>query len=163
MSPFQKPLAPLPEDSRMAFYAQHRCQPQWRAFLAALSHELFAHADTEDAARFLRDVGRGMADIAALPAAQGLRELEDVMNRALDQMDWGVTSLRDAGQEIQITHFGAPALLPEDRDGFWPKAVGYLLEGLYDQWLHAQGSADHLRTRLVAGRQPDEFVLRHGR
>jgi Cellulose synthase subunit D len=163
MNMIPSPIPSLLDNDAQTFYLQRRCSPQWRAFLTSFSHELFRNAQKDEACAFLREIGRGMAEIMQLPQAGGLAELQGLMNAALDQADWGLVSLSDGGHAITIMHVAAPAVLPEDLHGAWTRSLGHVLEGLYSQWFYAQGSAPHLRTTLVSASGTGEFQFRHGR
>src|SRR5262245_29590640 len=131
------------EAENQFYYAQRRCSHQWRAFLVAFSTELFRHAQGDDAKLFLRETGKGMADLLHLPQVQSLRDLEEAMNPVWEQTDWGLVRLSDGGQFISIHHYATPAILTEDVRGLWARSAGHVLEGLYTQWFAMQGAAPH--------------------
>ena len=158
-SPIQSQLEP----SSPALYLQRLCNRQWRVFLTSFAHELFRNAQKDEACAFLHEIGCSMAELMILRQAQGLSELQSLMNAALDQIDWGLVTLEDAGQAILITHVAAPAIMAEDSNGLWAKCIGFVLEGLYTRWFVLQGSASHVRTSLVSASGSGEFQFRHGR
>jgi hypothetical protein len=145
----------------LAYYADRQVAPQWRGFLAALSGELFENIPEDQAAGFLRQVGRRMAASQPLPAVETLDQLEAEANRALAALDWGVARLEATSEAVTISHAAFPARVA-DAGGHWPRAFAAVAEGLYSGWMAGQGAGEALAARAV-GVEPDGVLkLRFG-
>jgi Cellulose synthase subunit D len=148
-------------DTALAYYADRQVAPQWRGFLAALSGELFENIPADQAAGFLRQVGKRMAASQPLPAVETLEALQDEANKALAALDWGFTRLEAGAEVVAITHAAFPSRIDAEAE-HWPRAFAAVAEGLYSGWMAAQGAGASLAARAVQSDEPGVLRLTFG-
>lgn len=142
------------------YVQRHLMSTQWRGFLGALAAELFTNFSAEEAAGFLRAVGRRMALDTPHPKLNTLHELEAALNATFDQMRWGQTRLTVEGRDILIQHIHYPELpATGPTQEHWRQSVSAVLEGLYTVWLQAQGASADMQAQVqtVSGGGVAEF------
>ena len=139
-------------------------QTQWRGFLRALAEELDSTAGPSARDTLLRAVGRRMAQMVPVPAANSLETLELEFNEVLCELGWGSVrlDLLEADRRLVLTHGGLPRLgAAGEPPGTWLAAV---LEGLYEGWMVQQpGSEASLHARLQPQSSSAAVVLHYGR
>jgi hypothetical protein len=128
-------------------YAGQSCARQWRAFLAAMFVEFYELGDQKQLDALMTRVGVRFADSQPLPACQSLEDLEGMMNRVWEDIDWGRVRLDENGPFITISHVGFPLF---DAEGTLSRLfLGSVLQGVYTRWLQAQGGDTQLTARCV--------------
>jgi hypothetical protein len=131
----------------LRYYAQQHCARQWAHFIAAMFAEFEERVDPVEADQFLETLGKRMARSLPLRRCDSLEELEEEINGVLEGIDWGWVRIReDPSGYIEIVH-GAYPLVPQDearRTWFTPA-----LEGLYTEWMRAQGGDETCAARLA--------------
>jgi hypothetical protein len=151
------------EDIRKLDHAYHSvrsCSPQWRVFLSAFAVELNIGAEPAEVRGFLRQIGRRMADNMTLPKTDTVENLEAAMNEAWSDIEWGWVRLFPEDDAIRIVHGAYPNAFSDPSNVVWPDGAAAVMEGVYGQWMLAQGSPLS-RVRRVAG-HTDPLVFRHG-
>jgi hypothetical protein len=158
------PPAPLSlEDAReldRVYHTVRSCSPQWRVFLSAFASELTVGAEPAEVRGFLRQIGRRMADLMILPKAETVEALEAAMNDAWSRIEWGWVKLFPEDDAVSIVHGAYPNAFSDPSNDVWPDGAAAVMEGVYGQWMLAQGSPIS-RVRRVAG-HTDPLVFRHG-
>jgi hypothetical protein len=150
------------ERASLRYYAQQHCSRQWVHLLAAMFAEFEERVDPVEADQFLETLGSRMARSLPLRRCESLDELEADTNAVLEGIDWGWVRIAESGRFIEITH-GAYPIIPQDetrRSWLVP-----ILEGIYTEWLGAQGGEPGFTARLVGeGRVVGAaFTLHYGR
>lgn len=156
------PTSPAPsvaEDAEAAYRSALLAATPLPGFFEALVDELFAVAAADNAASFLRQVGRRMAGALTLPASETLEALAAAMNGRLLAARWGWVELAEVENGIRIRH-GA---LPVAGTGASAQGVAALLEGLYSAWLAQAGGGEHLQARYRAVVEGGQIELLYGR
>jgi hypothetical protein len=143
-----------------AYHAIRSCSPQWRVFLSAFAVELNVGAEPEEVRGFLRQIGRRMADIMVLPKTDTIGALEAAMNEAWKNIEWGWVKLFPEGDSILIVHGAYPNAFSDPSNVVWPTGAAAVMEGVYGQWMLAQGSPVSVVRRVSEQIDPLEF--RHG-
>lgn len=144
------PVSPASNDQlALAVAARRSCDPQWRAFVEALSLILPEAVGDEAALQVLDRVGRTIAKSRPLPACTNLADLKIALNAALDASDWGHAELREDGRHLELVIVGYPHL-----QSLHAQAVfAATLEAALDEWLGQQASRRDLTVRLRASDQ----------
>jgi hypothetical protein len=142
------------------------CSPTpalWRVFLRCLAREIDAQHGPEARILLLRDTGRQMAALLALPPVGSLEALEIEMNGVLAEIDWGGVSLslNEAERCVLLIHRGLPRIGSAGEPcGTWLAPV---LEGLYEGWMAQQpGSEASFQVRIKL-HESGSICLRYGR
>ncbi|PWR21159.1 cellulose biosynthesis protein BcsD [Zavarzinia aquatilis] len=151
--------APVAEDGDAAYRAALLAAEALPGFFTAVADELFAVAGADNAAAFLRQVGRRMAAAMPLTGAETLQALEAAINAKLLAARWGWVQLGEVEAGIRIRH-GALPLLPGPAST--PGAAA-LLEGLYSCWLQQAGGGEHLHARRTGAGEAGCVELLYGR
>lgn len=152
------------ELTSLRYYVEQHCSRQWVHFLAAMFAEFEERVDPLEADQFLETLGARMARNLPLRRCESLEDLEDDINAVLEGIDWGWARIAESGRFIEITH-GAYPIIPQDetrRSWLVP-----ILEGVYTEWLSAQGGDPGFSARLVGQRRAPGAALtfhygRHG-
>ena len=152
------PAAPS-DDIEAAYHAAVLGAAPLPGFFAAVADELFAVAAADNAAAFLRQVGRRMAAAMPVTGADTLQALEAAINARLFAVRWGWVHLREVEAGISIRH-GA---LPVPPGPTSTPGVAALLEGLYSLWLQQAGGAEHLQARRTGAGEAGCVELLYGR
>ena len=144
------------------YYARQQCSRQWVHFIAAMFAEFEERVDPLEADQFLETLGARLARSLPLRRCESLEDLEDDINSVLEGIDWGWVRIAETGRFIEITH-GAYPIIPQDetrRSWLVP-----ILEGVYTEWLRAQGGDPGFNARLVGQRRVPgaPFTLHYGR
>ena len=150
------------ERASLRYYVQQHCSRQWVHLLAAMFAEFEERVDPVEADQFLETLGSRMARSLPLRRCESLQDLEADINAVLEGIDWGWVRIAESGRFIEITH-GAYPIIPQDetrRSWLVP-----ILEGIYTEWLGAQGGEPGFSARLVGeGRGVGAaFTLHYGR
>ncbi len=146
----------------LRYYAQQHSSRQWAHFIAAMFAELEERVDPLEADQFLETLGARMARSLPLRRCESLEELEDDINSVLEGIDWGWVRIAETGRFIEITH-GAYPIIPQDESRrSWLVPI---LEGVYTEWLSAQGGDPGFTARLVGQRRVTgaPFTFHYGR
>jgi hypothetical protein len=146
----------------LRYYAQQQASRQWVHFIAAMFAEFEERVDPLEADQFLETLGARLARSLPLRRCESLEELADDINSVLEGVEWGWVRIAETGRFIEITH-GAYPIIPQDetrRSWLVP-----ILEGLYTEWLRAQGGDPGFTARLVGQRRAPgaPFTLHYGR
>lgn len=128
---------------------------------AMIGSEIFATASRVQADAFFAAVGRRIAALLQVGDISDEAAIMSRINRLWQTLGWGETRLEMTENAIMIHHQGLPETLQGDIDGRWADMAPALLCGAYDAWLHALGSAPHIRTSVVRWRG-GVMDLRHG-
>jgi hypothetical protein len=131
----------MADQNALSYMARQGVSPQWRAFVRSLLDISASHLPDPAQDQFLRAVGEGMARQMQLPPSATLAALEDAMNVALAEAEWGYVeiALDVANAALLLRHRAAPLIsMPNDPAGNW---VAQVLEGLYQTWLDEQPGA----------------------
>jgi len=155
--------SPLDEELiSLRYYAQQQCSRQWVHFMAAMFAEFEERVDPGEADQFLETIGVRMAQSLPLRRCESLDDLAGDINAVLEGMDWGWTRIAENGRFIEIVHGAYPLIPQDDNRRSWLVPI---LEGLYTEWLAAQGGDANFTARLAAPpRVPGApFVLHYGR
>lgn len=130
----------------LRYYARQQCSRQWVHFMAAMFAEFEQRVDPAEADQFLETMGVRMARSLPLRRCDSLEEVENDINTVLEGINWGWVRVAEAGRFIEITH-GAYPVIPQDQQRrSWLAPV---LEGVYTEWLGAQGGDPGFAARLV--------------
>lgn len=149
--------------AELAYHAERQFGPQWRALLCALAAELFGNFSEAEAQGFFRQLGGRLARDLALPTADTLEALQDVINARFAELDWGLATLQVADGAIAIRHDGYPGQRsPEPASGDWRRAFAAVLEGLYTGWLQVQGGQAEMTARLRSPAGPEGLEFAYG-
>lgn len=135
----------------------------WRVFLRCLANQIDAQCGPEARIPILRDAGRQMAVLLALPPVGSLEALEIEMNGVLTEIDWGSVqlSLNEAERCVLLTHRGLPRIGSAGEPcGTWLAPV---LEGLYEGWLAQQPGAESSFLVRIKLHEADSIIMRYGR
>ena len=135
----------------------------WRVFLRCLAQQLDAQSGPEARILILRDTGRQMAALLALPPVGSLEALEIEMNSVLTEIDWGGVrlSLNEAERCVLLTHRGLPRIGSAGEPcGAWLAPV---LEGLYEGWMAQQPGADPSFLVRIKLHEEGSIGMRYGR
>lgn len=146
----------------LRYYAQQHCSRQWVHFMAAMFAEFQERVDPLEADQFLETLGARMARSLPLRRCESLEDLEDDINTVLEGIDWGWVRISESGRFIEITH-GAYPIIPQDENRrSW---LVPMLEGVYTEWLGAQGGDPGFTARLVGQRRVPgaPFTFHYGR
>lgn len=146
----------------LRYYARQQCSRQWVHFMAAMFAEFEQRVDPAEADQFLETLGVRMARSLPLRRCDSLEEVENDINTVLEGINWGWARIAEAGRFIEITH-GAYPVIPQDQQRrSWLAPV---LEGVYTEWLGAQGGDPGFAARLVGQlRTPGApFTFHYGR
>ena len=143
-----------------AYHAVRSCSPQWRVFLSAFAMELRVGADPAEVRGFLRQIGRRMADAMILPKTDTVEALEEAMNEAWSRIEWGWVRLFPEDDSLRIVHGAYPNAFSDPSNAVWPDGAAAVMEGVYGQWMLAQGSP--VSTVLRVPGHIDPLVFRHG-
>ncbi len=146
----------------LRYYAQQQCSRQWVHLMAAMFAEMQERVDPIEADQFLETLGSRTARSLPLRRCESLEELEDDINTVLEGIDWGWVRVAENGRFIEITH-GAYPIVPQDQSRrSWLVPI---LEGVYGEWLGAQGGDPGFSARLVGQRRVPgaPFVFHYGR
>jgi hypothetical protein len=145
------------------YFTERHCAPQWRLFVGELVAEFYQQIEPDLAAGFFRQIGERMARARPLGRPDTLEGLEEAVNAALGEIDWGWARLQAGESAIEIAHGAYPFVATrEPAPEAWLVPV---LEGLYTEWLNATGGNTGFRATCPAPPAgPDEPVrLRYGR
>lgn len=150
------------ELTSLRYFVEQHCSRQWVHFLAAMFAEFEERVDPLEADQFLETLGSRMARSLPLRRCDSLEELENDINTVLEGIDWGWVRIAESGRFIEINH-GAYPIIPQDearRSWLVP-----ILEGVYTEWLSAQGGDPGFSARLVGPRRAPgtAFIFRYGR
>lgn len=118
---------------------------QWEVFLKVFAAEISREAPAEELRGLMRRLGRAMAGVLNLDAAESLGDFERVANDYWQEMGWGWVQLVEQPDHLLVQHYGAPL-----RVAFGDEALAWtpaLLEGLYEEWLRSLGAPESLRLR----------------
>ena len=143
-----------------AYHAVRSCSLQWSVFLSAFAVELNTGAEPMEVRGFLRQIGRQMAELMVLPQTGTLEALEAEMNQAWARIEWGWVRLIPEDDTIFITHGAYPNAFDDPSNTVWPLGAAAVMEGVYGQWMLAQGSPVSMVRRVSTQIDPLEF--RHG-
>lgn len=116
--------------------------PRWSKVLDLLLDELITGAGEAEAQPFLHRVGMRLAADLPLGQPETLSALTSAINRRLSQLDWGWCSIRDAGRHLVIEQGDYPLMDARHASAAGhPRliALSWMLCGLYQGWLGAQG------------------------
>lgn len=146
------------EQESLGYYASRSAHGQWAGVLRALADELTAQMPATEIRSFFVVLGRRWA--RSMPLAEGgdLKAFERAANAALSSCDWGWVQVRDLGSSVEFQHACAPL-----RAAFGPESLAWasgLLEGLYEEWMRAQGADRNLLLRQVGEAQGVTDTLR---
>jgi hypothetical protein len=150
------------ELTSLRYYVEQHCSRQWVHFLAAMFAEFEERVDPVEADQFLETLGARMAHSLPLRRCESLEELEDDINAVLEGIDWGWVRIAESGRFIEITH-GAYPIIPQDESRrSWLVPI---LEGVYTEWLSAQGGDPGFAARLIGQRRTTgaAFTFHYGR
>ena len=142
------------------YHGVRSCSSQWRVFLSAFASELQHGAEPAEVRGFLRQIGRRMADDMILPKADTIEALEAAMNQAWGRIDWGWVKLFPEDEAVRIVHGAYPNAFSDPSHRVWPDGAAAVMEGVYGQWMLAQGSPIP-RVRRIPD-HVDPLVFRHG-
>ncbi len=143
-----------------AYHAVRSCSPQWRVFLSAFALELHVGAEPAEVRGFLRQIGRRMAGSLLLPKTETVEALEAAMNEAWSSIEWGWVKLFPENASLRIVHGAYPNAFSDPSNEVWPDGAAAVMEGVYGQWMLAQGSPTSAVRRISSQSDPLEF--RHG-
>lgn len=134
----------------LGFLARRQVSAQWRGFVRSLVETLDVNLEKDDRDALLRAIGARLAAQMPLPATTSLGALEQRMNDALAESDWGFVEISfDLERDrLVLSHAAAPAIATEsDAAGGW---IAPVLEGLYSAWFAAQeGAVPELTATVV--------------
>jgi hypothetical protein len=142
------------------YHSARSCSSQWRVFLSAFALELHVGAEPAEVRGFLRQIGRRMADDMILPKTDTVEALEAAMNEAWGCIDWGWVKLFPEDDGVRIVHGAYPNAFSDPSHVVWPDGAAAVMEGVYGQWMLAQGSP--VSTVLRVPGHIDPLVFRHG-
>jgi hypothetical protein len=138
------------ELTSLRYYAQQHCSRQWVHFMAAMFAELEERVDPVEADQFLETLGTRMARSLPLRRCDSLEELEEDANAVLEGIDWGWVRIVESGRFIEITHGAYPVIPQDESRRSWMVPI---LEGIYTEWLTAQGGDPAFTARLAGQRR----------
>ena len=146
----------------LRYYAQQQCSRQWVHFMAGMFAEFEERVDPLEADQFLETLGSRMARSLPLRRCESLEELEDDINTVLEGIEWGWVRIAENGRFIEITHGAYPIIPQDDNRRSWLVPI---LEGVYTEWLGAQGGDPGFTARLVGQRRVSgaPFTFHYGR
>ena len=146
----------------LRYYAQQLSSRQWVHFIAAMFAEFEERIDPIEADHFLEALGTRTARSLPLRRCDSLEELEDDINAVLEGIDWGWVRVTETGQFIEITHGAYPVIPQDENRRSWLVPI---LEGVYTEWLRAQGGDPGFSARLAGQRRPPgaAFTFHYGR
>jgi hypothetical protein len=101
-----------------------------------------------------------MAGIMILPKADTVEELEAAMNESWSRIEWGWVRLFPEDDGVRFVHGAYPNAFSDPSNTVWPDGAAAVMEGVYGQWMLAQGSPVST-VRRVPG-HTDPLVFRHG-
>ena len=127
----------------LQYLTERHCSSQWRDVLSALGEELAESLDPASLRAVMWRVGARFAQRFDPGACATLAELERAIAQIWLDVDWGWTSIEDAGGALVIRHYCAPlrAALGDAADDWSPA----FLEGAYQHWFRMLGSSEALR------------------
>ena len=135
------------EQGSLSYFLSRPADGRWGGVLRALAEELAAQMSASEIRAFFAILGRRWARSMPLDKSDNLKDLEAAANKALSSADWGWVRVRDLGSSVEFQHSCAPL-----RSAFGADAMEWasgLLEGLYEEWLRAQGAERNLVLRQV--------------
>ncbi len=150
------------DETSLTYLSANHVSRQWRAFLVAISSELFRNADTEDALAFLREVGSHVATSLPLAKVETLEGLEAAINERWSEIDWGWVSLVATENEVLVKHGASPSYIDHAEGSEWARGFAAVLEGLYTSWFQAQGSQPGLKAVCIAAPHGAPLEFRYG-
>ncbi|WP_110687562.1 cellulose biosynthesis protein BcsD [Salinicola aestuarinus] len=128
----------------------------WSKVLDVLLDELIVGAGAAEAQPFLQRVGQRLSEDLPLGQPPTLPALESAINRRLDQLGWGWSSIRDAGQHLIIEQGDYPMMSRRVRDAAERQrliGLSWILSGLYQGWLGEQGGHGEARCHRCHAQQ----------
>jgi hypothetical protein len=135
----------------------------WRVFLRCLAYQIDAQREPETRTQILRDTGRHMAALLALPPVGSLEALEVEMNGVLTEIGWGSVrlNLNETERYVLLTHRGLPGIGSAGEPcGTWLSPV---LEGLYESWMAQQPGAESAFLVRIKQHEAGSIIMRYGR
>lgn len=146
----------------LQYLTERHCSSQWRDVLSALGEELAESMDPASLRAVMWRVGARFAQRFDPGECATLAELERAIAQIWLDVDWGWTSIEDAGGALVIRHYCAPlkAALGDAADDWSPA----FLEGAYQHWFRMLGSSEALRVSQSTPIDPTGCVeFRFGR
>ncbi|WOK35986.1 cellulose biosynthesis protein BcsD [Sphingomonas sp. C3-2] len=131
------------------------------ALLAAIIGEIDENASEDQSRGFFNAIGGRIAALLPMAEVDDVDLFVDQVNGLWEALGWGTATLELDDEGVDIFHRGLPGSLDGDDAGLWMKVAPAILEGAYDRWFRAMGSADTLKTRLLRA-SPEVIELRHG-
>lgn len=139
------------QNSVNLYLESQRRRVQWEPALLALTHELSAILDPEEAGQLLVRAGKQLAQELVLPACESLESMEVAINRHWTELGWGFVRFTEREDSLDVEHHCLHAA-----EGL-REGLAALLCGAYQQWFLAMGAGDQLRLRRQEGE--DDAVL----
>lgn len=135
------------EQQSLRYFTQRECDPQWQAFLSALSAELSEQLSLPELRGFFYAVGARMAAQSPVESGTSLNDMEQAFNRWLSLRNWGFVKIEDRHNALEFLHSCAPLRAAFGEQGM--VAAGAIIEGLYSAWLQQVGIEEQLELRQI--------------
>lgn len=146
------------ERQSLRYFTQRECDPQWQAFLSALSDELSQQLSLPELRGFFYAIGARMAAQSPVEAGASLADMERAFNGWLSPRNWGFVQIEDRQNALEFLHSCAPLRAAFGAQGM--AAAGAIFEGLYGTWLQQVGIEDELELRQVGAAEGVADTLR---
>ncbi|WER47321.1 cellulose biosynthesis protein BcsD [Cupriavidus sp. WKF15] len=135
------------DDAALQYLSERHCSTQWRDFLEALSAELSEQLGEEGMLALMTSVGGRFAAQFSPGSCVTLEELERAIAQIWLDIDWGWTSIHDAGEALLIRHYCAPLSSAQNGTVHW---AAVFLQGAYQHWFQSLGSSDTLKVKALS-------------
>jgi hypothetical protein len=131
------------------YFSGRQFPRQGRVILFALAAELYENFNPAEAHGFLRQLGMRIGSQTPLPAVVTIDELQDTINAALADLDWGYVTMTAEESAMVIRQCAFPGHGTDDgASATWRRAFAAILEGVYVVWLREQGGGGALDVRV---------------
>lgn len=150
-------------EQALGYYERKQSSGQWSVFIGLFFDELLESAGEEDGRAFLYHLGNRIGEGMDLGTQDTLEGLQKAMNSYLEQLDWGIVTLRERESGLFIRHsaYPLPGLQLDPKKG--TLAMTAILEGLYAAWFTKQSGDDSIPLQLTNSGQRRVLEFVYGR
>lgn len=138
------------DEAALQYLMERHCSPQWRDFLDVLGDELFSQLGEAGVSALMARAGVRFAERFPTGPCATLPDLERALAQIWLDVEWGWTSIHDAGDALLVRHHCAPLHRPAGELGAAARWPASFLHGAYQHWFRQLGSSDSLQLTQVS-------------
>lgn len=133
---------------QITYLLEQQRNQQWEFFLQPLAQVFTQKLNQQDLHELMHSIGLEASEKISIEGVSTLDELEIVLNHFWQNIQWGIITLEEANNALQITHYYPPLILTfDEKDYIW---VTGFLEGVYQGVFQRLGAGSSLKVTWSA-------------